>query len=852
MAERNRPHLFVDGRVTAEDYTHRASGGGDNEAPAPPDRAAHARRLITALEQADDAARRRRQAGQVPVPGAVAGVYVRFESFPGLELALSSLDPQRGNVHPELRSVHEEDGPGGRVQVATVFIPDGKVGTFVRKFERYEETAGNAKPTNRTMVDRVAAIAAATLRALWTDDPADFPADGRSVWWEVWLRRRDGDEAERFAAFAEAAQCPVGPTRLSFRDRTVLLVQATAEQLAGAIDVLDDLAELRRPHQPEAVLALDDAAEQAEWVRELADRLDAASETAPAVCVLDTGVHQAHPLLSSSLATHDQHTCDPAWGLEDRAGHGTEMAGLALFGDLGNALTSTPRVRPTHRLESVKLMPDRHQAGTPRLWGALTATAASLVEIQAPVRRRAFSLSVTAQDGAAPAADPGQPDSRGGRPTSWSSAVDALAAGRAIDIEDHGLVYLDEDAEAQPRLFVVSAGNVRAFDDDHLNRSDLEPVEDPAQAWNALTVGAYTELVNLDDQPAFAGWTPLAPVGELSPHSRTSVLFPRTWPVKPDVVLEGGNIARSPAGSGHDTPGVLQLLTTRRPALGESRLLTVTAATSAATAQAAHLAGAVMAAYPALWPETVRALLVHSARWTPVMREHLARATKRNEKDTFRRRYGMGVPDLARATRSASDALTLISQEVIEPFDGQGRTRQLHLHDLPWPADVLSDLGEAAVELRVTLSYFVEPNPAARGWQRRYSYQSHGLRFDLRRATESTLDFRKRINDKALDQDERRPPGGDRDADQWLFGPRAHGTGSIHTDIWKGTAADLARRGLLAVYPVTGWWKENKSRDRSDHGARYALIVSIETPGLDVDIWTPVAAEVGVPIDITT
>lgn len=851
MAERNRPHLFVDGRVTAEDYTHRAGGGGENQAPAPPDRAGHARRLITALEQADDAARRRRHAGQVPVPGAIPGVYVTFESFPGLELALTSLDPQRGNVHAELRSVREEARPGRPVQVATVFIPDGKVGTFVRKFEQYEETAGNANPSNRTMVDRVAAIAAATLRALWTDAEADFPAAGQSVWWEVWLRRRDGREAERFSAFAEAAQCPIAATRLSFHDRTVLLVQASPEQLATAIDVLDDLAELRRPHQPDAVLALDDAAEQAEWVRELAERLDPADETSPAACVLDTGVHQAHPLLSASLATADQHTCDPVWGLDDRAGHGTEMAGLALFGDLGSALTSTQRVRPTHRLESVKLLPGPQQVSAPQLWGALTATAASLVEIQAPVRRRAFSLSVTAPDGTAPA-EPGQQDQRAGRPTSWSAAVDALAAGRAIDTTDHGLVYLDEDADARPRLVVVSTGNVRTFDDDHLSRSDLEPVEDPAQAWNALTVGAYTELVNLDGQPTFAGWTPLAPPGELSPYSRTSVLFPRTWPVKPDVVLEGGNVARSTSGSEHDTPDVLQLLTTRRPALGESRLLTVTAATSAATAQAAHLAGAVMAAYPALWPETVRALLVHSARWTPIMREHLKRATKRGEKDAFRRRYGMGVPDLGRATRSASDALTLISQEVIEPFDGQGRTRQLHLHGLPWPANVLSGLGDAAVELRVTLSYFVEPNPAACGWQRRYSYQSHGLRFDLRRATESTLDFRKRINDKALDQDERRPPSAESDAEQWMFGPQAHGTGSIHTDIWTGSAVDLARRGLLTVYPVTGWWKENKSRDRSDRGARYSLIVSIETLGLDADIWTPVAAEVGIPVNITT
>lgn len=31
------------------------------------------------------------------------------------------------------------------------------------------------------------------------------------------------------------------------------------------------------------------------------------------------------------------------------------------------------------------------------------------------------------------------------------------------------------------------------------------------------------------------------------------------------------------------------------------------------------------------------------------MRGHLAQATRRNDKDAFRRRYGMGVPDLTRA-----------------------------------------------------------------------------------------------------------------------------------------------------------------------------------------------------------
>ncbi|MCO5172389.1 MAG: hypothetical protein M9894_39330 [Planctomycetes bacterium] len=49
------------------------------------------------------------------------------------------------------------------------------------------------------------------------------------------------------------------------------------------------------------------------------------------------------------------------------------------------------------------------------------------------------------------------------------------------------------------------------------------------------------------------------------------------------------------------------------------------------------------------------------------------------------------------------------------------------------------------------------------------------------------------------------------------------------------------------MFPITGWWKDQPARDRSDLGARYALVVSSEAPGVDVDIWTPVAQVVGVP-----
>ena len=204
---------------------------------------------------------------------------------------------------------------------------------------------------------------------------------------------------------------------------------------------------------------------------------------------------------------------------------------------------------------------------------------------------------------------------------------------------------------------------------------------------------------------------------------------------------------------------------------------------------------------------------------------------------------------LIRATKSASDSLTLIVEDAIHPFDGQGRMREMHLHELPWPTEVLADLGETTVLMRVTLSYFIEPNPGRRGWARRYSYASHGLRFEVRRATESTDDFRKRVNALALAEDERRPAG-DSDSNEWFFGPQLRTTGSLHADIWKGTAADLAQRGVIAIFPVSGWWKERRDRDHSDRGARYSFVVSIETPGVDVDIYTPVAQEVGIPIEV--
>jgi len=847
-AKRDRRHIRVTTPPASEQYTpHRLRI--EPKALPPLDRAEHARTLSTALEAAARLAKERRDQAPIPlIAGAEPGTYLEFKSPPGMKLKLDSVEDRRGKKRPiELVAVREQ--PDGS-QAAVVFVPEARDSTFSKKLEQYAtaDTPIKGEPKHKELIERIADISLAALEGLWTDDPGKFPQGMTDrVWWEVWLRRStDGGEYSRFLEFAALAGINTSEQRLQFEDRVVLLAEASPTQLAGSLDALSgDIVEVRGATHGAAPFAAMDSAQQAEWVDELLKRTTFPESGAPAVCILDTGVNRGHLLLANVLAKEDAHTVNPAWGAADHprgspgAGHGTEMAGLAAYGDLAPLLASSDPIVLRHRVESVKILPP-HGANDEALYGAITATATSAAEIQAPRRRRCFSLAVSAPH----LADDGQP-------TSWSAAIDALATGRAFDLGEQGFDYTTPARLDARRLFVVAAGNLvlPAGNDgrDHLERSDLAVAHDPAQAWNALTVGASTDRAVINDQE-YLDWKPLALPGDLSPHSSTSILFARTkWPLKPDVVFEGGNVAHDGKGGLDSSVPDLCLLTTHYLPTTE-RPLVITCGTSAATAQVARMAAILQSEYPDLWPETVRGLLVHSARWTKRMEDALGDPEKASmtARENHVRRYGFGVPSLARAARSATDALTLVAENVIRPFTDGGTYRDMHIYDLPWPKEELARLAGATVRLRVTLSYFIEPNPGRRGWAKRYSYQSHGLRFRVKSGAEQTQEeFKKSLSRAALDEEEAKPDHVPTSG--WFVGDQASKRGSIHTNIWTGAAADLAERNVLAVYGVTGWWKEQK-RERCE--APYSLIVSIETEAATEDIWTPVANQVGVPTSV--
>ena len=102
-------------------------------------------------------------------------------------------------------------------------------------------------------------------------------------------------------------------------------------------------------------------------------------------------------------------------------------------------------------------------------------------------------------------------------------------------------------------------------------------------------------------------------------------------------------MAIDPAAGNADYVDSLQLLSTYfRHNL---KPFVTTGDTSAATALATRMAAVLMAQYPDYWPETIRALLVHSAEWTEKMLERFNPQKKRDYENLLRY-VGYGVPDL--------------------------------------------------------------------------------------------------------------------------------------------------------------------------------------------------------------
>jgi hypothetical protein len=899
MSDHYYEHIFISGNVKTEKY--KIKGNPVTPKPLPTrERALHSQKLMSQLaaiwarkKQLDQ----QRQAEQIPVKD---GTYLTFSSSVNEELITKSLEDFKQGVRLlNIREVLINDTQ--KQIIATVYVPKGKEGLFVKKISSYksknnssitfsekkdheivnQQIAGFGKdiqvknikdtikkgeaftkvivsvpvgqeeyftsevnkidpeakvkvtPVNADLVNSIEDIREALLESLWTDNVLNIPNEN-SKWCEAWLNveTKDGSEQEQITAFKATLE-NIGieskNNSIVFPERAVLLINANRDQLIELMIQSDLLAEFRSGQEPAGFWVNESSIEQQAWVNSLLQRVELIDSNIK-VCVLDSGVNNGHQLLSNMLDDRNTLTVNSDWGTNDhelRSGHGTLMAGLAAYGELEPILLSSDNVVVTHKLCSVKILPPSNQEETPKeLWGDMTVRGIALAEIQNPKLNIIYCMAVTSKE-----------DTEKGRPSSWSGAVDKIAFG---------------DGDSQ-RLIIVSGGNIRSEEiwKNYPDSNFKTTIENPAQSWNALTVGAYTEKVKVNDDN-YNDYTLLANTGELSPYSTTSIGWDKKWPNKPDVVFEGGNLLRSPEQSvtSHED---LELLSTSKSF--NIRPFNTINATSAATAKASWFAAKIAYEYPNAWAETIRGLIVHSANWNSSMLSQLnVRTNVKGDFGNLLRVFGYGVPNLERALYSRESALTFVSQETIQPFSFNSKnlpeTNEIHLFNFPWPKDLLISLSETPVKLKITLSYFVEPGPGDIGWKDKYRYQSHGLRFDINNVGEDEDSFRKRVNVAAREEDEEIT--GASGSSRWSIGINNRANGSIHSDYWEGTAAALATCNFIAVYPVIGWWRERKQEGKVESKTRYSLIVSLETPAEEIELYTTVKNIIEVPIEITT
>lgn len=651
----------------------------------------------------------------------------------------------------------------------------------------------------------------------------DSLAEDRPYWFEIacrgGYRRPDADTASSRSQIARQLHAVgagqhldefIGPEQVYF------FVRLTSRQLEALRASTDCIYEVDLAPPAIRDLKLVDAVQ----ARDLkAFQLTPPPNDAPSVVVLDTGIATEHPLLKGAMLPPT--VAGPEIPtVEDTHGHGTQMAGIALYPDLGAALERGSAMA-SHWVQSSRLLV-RPLAGTAtkandEKWPVLTLGAVRAAELADPTpRNRVFALAVTRSMQEAPFTEP--------VPTLWGHSVDQVA-------------YADGRSG---RLMMVSAGNAReaqwlVLADQHPQLQLSEKIHEPAQATNAITVGAYTERIDLPHGANYAEYGVVAGKrGGISPF--TSAGPGGDWAIKPDVVMEGGNLAV--AGELYDSAvDTLSALTTQRTQIA-GRPLTTLNMTSEATARASHLAARIWAAEPKLRPESVRALIVHSASWTPTMQEQFEGIGDRLQA------CGYGVPDERIASECALGVATVVVEDVMpnavieeEPkkeapkrptakaTDSKTR-RKAKIYRVPIPSTLIS-LDDPNVELRVTLSYFAEPNKFGRS-----VFHGLDLKWDMQGPQESEQQFLERVNPlkRPVDENGKRIAGPETKSFKWEIGPQKRGRGTVQSDRWKGKMSALAGDKLIAVVPVLGWWEQRRALKLWE--LNFSLVVSIFGPGV--------------------
>lgn len=676
-------------------------------APKPDDPSAYARGLLEGLEQ-----------------GTTQASLLKSGFDPRLLLKLTyEGDPEDLRYIPGLDVVSQEE----RTAVV-VFADDGAMGEFKR---RLGLIAGGRRATREDVLFAIRAF------DTWTPDD------------RVGSTLRHEPFPERGEGWLDVELWPLE----SARDRVAMLTEFTAWCAANGVTVLDKLdraalvlLRVRTGHSGyAAMLHLRDVR-----AIDLPPKLKVGFELmtidlpslglagspkpdAPRIGILDSGIVAGHPLLASAVG--EAASFLPGRDGADEHGHGTMVAGLALYGDV-RACIENRSFAPRFHILSGRVTDENNENESTLIENQV---ADAVKYFASTYGCRIFNLSVA--------------DSRrvyeGGHVGPWASVLDDLA-------REHGA------------LIVVAAGNFRGTDtvpSDWVREYPgylLEPAArllDPAPAVNALTVGsiARQELARMAEHfPHDPAYRPIARDGEPSPFTRAGP--GARGAIKPDLVHYGGNWAVDARGG---TPSPLGEISTGH-SFATGRLFEVEAGTSFAAPKVAHLAAQIMARYPEASGNLVRALIAASAR---VPGE--TRARFEGEELNMRFVAGYGLPDDVRTLSSTDAIVGLVAEEEISE-------NQTHFFELPIPESFHAPGPRRLRQITVSLAH----TPVVR--RSRVEYKASHFEFRVVRA--KSLAEVSRIFQKTP-KDEKVPIEGEVDS----FEPKMtlRGKGTLQAATWE-------------------------------------------------------------------
>ncbi|PGX26356.1 hypothetical protein COE22_12645 [Bacillus cereus] len=692
----------------------------------------------------------------------------------------------------------------------------------ILKFQMEDTPSGKAK--YQDMMNTIESISMALIGQIWVDDLRFLPEiNETSHWWEIWLLGgRDNQQEARelrdeFFNLCGQYQIRYDDIYLQFQERQVILIYAKGADLAEIVCTLSTVVEIRRPSKAIADWYFRESGLNlsADSMEELL--LSPSAEHNVHITLLDTGIAYNHPMLRKAIHESSLFSIDESGDVSDYNGHGTSMAGLLLYDNLANVITSGRAYQLPAWIESVRIPLAETNEGL-HLWGSTIRSAIEMVE-ESSQNKRIYCMAISE--------DPNNQNVGShelGKPSSWSATIDDL-------------IYNDGE---NPRLFLIAAGNIQEH---HIKKNTYPYLNltsqllDPAQSRNAITVGAMTDLDKLTDTSMEMLYTPVAEKGQMSPYSRSHLIANDA--IKPDIVCEGGNVANDVDDTFCSTESGLCLVSTYKDVIHNP--YTIFNATSAATANATRMLARIWNENPTLRLETIRGLLIHSATWTSQMKEQFS-----NTRDLLRA-CGYGVPNLELAMHSLTSRVTLIAETKIQAqyekevpeIDSMENTikmvkkkvRDMYVYELPWPEELLLGLGDLQVELRVTLSYFMEPNP-----KRNFSkYEGAGLKWEMKKVDENDTEFYQRVNHAMRGEGEQNFTGDT----GWTIGIQKRSRGTIQSDRWYGTAAELASRNKIAIYTTYGWWNDRK--EFKDKAFNFSVIISIVTEESSIDLYTPIS-----------